>query len=112
MSHSVTGVSTRAPISDDFSPCTIKIYLSDVIKSDLTSNDGTIAVVAILVIFSFKSFEPLCILYESLFCSSAIVYSNFFSAARNHLYDAQEQYIYPEVTGIFADNVQKEIQRK
>ena len=36
----------------------------------------------------------------------------FFSAARNHLYDAQEQYIYPEITVIFADNVQKEIQRK
>jgi hypothetical protein len=92
---------TGAPISKDICPYTVSIYPSDVMKSNFTTRNGTIALISILLIFAFTSF--VFIIYdcsverrqdkvmESAVRSSAIVDSLFPSTVRNQLYDAQAE---------------------
>lgn len=96
-----TGAFTGAPINENYCPYTIKIYPSDIMKSDFTTRSGTIAVISVLLIFAFTSL--IFIMYDysvevrqykvmdSAIRSSAIVDSLFPSTVRNQLYDAQEE---------------------
>ena len=95
------GAYTGAPINENVCPYTISIYPSDVMKSDFTSRNGTIALISVLLIFAFTS--CVFVLYdynvesrqtkvmESAVRSSAIVDSLFPSTVRNQLYDAQDE---------------------
>jgi Adenylate and Guanylate cyclase catalytic domain len=95
------GVYTGAPINENICPYTVSIHASDVMKSDFTSQSGTIALISILLIFAFTSFVFIMYDYsvklrqdkvmESAVRSSAIVDSLFPSNVREQLYDAQEE---------------------
>jgi Adenylate and Guanylate cyclase catalytic domain len=96
-----SGVYTGAPINENVCPYTVSIYPSDVMKSDFTTRNRTIALISVLLIFAFTSF--VFIIYdcsvecrqdkvmESAVRSSAIVDSLFPSTVRNQLYEAQAE---------------------
>ena len=94
-------VYTGAHINENVCPYTISIYPSDIMKSNFTSRNGTIALISVLLIFAFTS--CVFVMYdcsverrqnkvmESAARSSAIVDSLFPSTVRNQLYDAQDE---------------------
>jgi Adenylate and Guanylate cyclase catalytic domain len=94
------GVYTGAPINKNVCPYTVSIYPSDIMRSDFTSQNGTIALISVLLIFAFTS--CVFIMYdrsiarrqnkvmESAIRSSAIVDSLFPSTVRSQLYNSQK----------------------
>ena len=94
-------VYTGAPINQNICPYTVRIYPSDVMKSQFTSQNGLIALISLLLIFAFTSLVFLVYdcsverrqgqVLESAIRSSGIVDSLFPSTVRNQLYDAQAQ---------------------
>ena len=94
-----TGVYTGAPINESICPYTVSIYPSDIMKSSFTSQNGTIAVISVLLIFAFTSL--VFFMYDcsverrqnkimtTAIRSSEIVDSLFPSNVRSQMYTAQ-----------------------
>jgi hypothetical protein len=106
---------TGAPINKDYCPYMLRVYPSDEMKSEFTTQDAIIFMISVLLVFAFTSLVFL--LYDwrverrqhrvmsTALRSSAIVSSLFPSAVRDQLYPSQQEHGNIRTTSI--DTVQE-----